>query len=166
VNDAGKLRIRPVCVEDGARIFHLIDRVGELERNTCYAYLLLCTHFAETCFVAERADSVVGFVLAYCPPTLPQDVFVWQVGVSPDARGIGVGRQLLTTLLAAPACLRARYLTATVSPDNTASLALFHGFARREGLPCVAQPGYASQLFAAPHPDETLLRIGPMKGRS
>jgi L-2,4-diaminobutyric acid acetyltransferase len=156
--------LRPATVTDGAAMWRLIDTMGGLEANSGYAYLLLASHFAATTVVAERAGELVGFVAAYRPPSQPDQIFVWQIGVAPDARGTGLGGRLLDALVALPACHDARHLTATVSPDNTASLALFHGFAARHELSCERRVGFPSALFATPHPDEDLLVIGPLRG--
>jgi L-2,4-diaminobutyric acid acetyltransferase len=158
------LTLRPARVEDGRRIWRLLGEVSGLERNSCYAYLLLCSHFADSCVVAERAGELVGFVLAYRPPNDRAALFVWQIGVAPAARGLGLGRQLLDALVALPACRDARFLTATVSPDNGPSLALFRGFARARSVACEEGAGFSAGLFAEPHPDENLLRIGLPKG--
>lgn len=152
--------------DDAAAIWRLLPTIGGLERNTAYAYLLLCSHFADTSIVAEQGGEVVGFVAGYRPPTQPEAVFVWQVGVAPSARGQGLGGRLLDGVLAMPGCQGARYLTATVSPDNEASLALFRGFARRRQVPCEEGPGFAARLFPEPHPDENLIRIGPLSAPS
>lgn len=155
------LVLRAPVVTDGARVWRLLAQIGGLERNTCYAYLLLCSHFADTSLVAEAGGKLWGVVMAYRPPSQPDDLFVWQVGVAPEARGTGLGRRMLKALWERPACRGARYLTATVSPDNTASLALFDSVARHRGAPRVVEPGFPSNVFAEPHPDENLIRIGP-----
>lgn len=154
--------LRGADVSDGSRIWAAIPKIASLERNSCYAYLLLSSHFASTCVVAEVGDELVGFVAAYRPPSSPLDVFVWQVGVTPSMRGRGVGHSLLAALIERPGARDAHYLTATVSPDNRPSAALFHGFARSRGVACVTVPGFPSGCFAEPHPDENLLRIGPL----
>lgn len=158
------ISLRPASPADAAPLWRLIGDVGTLERNSCYAYLLLCAHFGATCLMAERGGRLVGFVLAYRPPSDPDQVFVWQVGVAPEARGAGLGGRLLEALVAQPACAGVRYLTATVSDDNAASMKLFTGFARRRGVACEVGPGFPAALFAEPHEDENLLRIGPLKG--
>lgn len=160
---ADGIELRPANVADGARIWQSIADIGDLERNSCYAYLLLCSHFAGTCVVAERGADLLGFVVAYRPPSDPDDVFVWQVGVSPQARGRGLGRRLLEALLLLPAARGAEFLTATVSPDNWPSTALFRGFARDRGFHCEVEAGFSSASFAEPHPDEKLFRIGPLR---
>jgi L-2,4-diaminobutyric acid acetyltransferase len=156
------ISLRIANVWDGRHIWDAVERIGALERNSCYAYLLLASHFASTCIVAEANDDIVGFVAAYRPPSAPLDVFVWQIGVTPAARGHGIGRALLGSLLAQPAAGDAHFLTATVTPDNRASMALFHGFARERGFACAVEPWFSAACFAEPHPDEYLLRVGPL----
>jgi L-2,4-diaminobutyric acid acetyltransferase len=155
------IELRAPTVEDGAEVWRLIERIGGLERNTCYAYLLLCSHFADTCIVATADGALIGVVFAYRSPGNPDDLFVWQVGVAPEARGLGIARRMLEVLVERPACRSARFLTATVSRDNIASLALFDSVARGRAAPLAIEPGFASALFASPHPDENLIRIGP-----
>ena len=148
--------------EDAAGIWELLGRIEGLERNTAYAYLLLCSHFADTGLVAEKEGRLIGLVLGYRPPSDPDAAFVWQVGVAPEARGAGLGARMLDAWLERPACRDAARVCATVGPDNVASLALFHGLARRHGVPCAVSPGFPSALFPVPHPDEDLLTIGPL----
>lgn len=155
---------RQPTARDAAAIWRELPVIGNLERNSAYAYLLLCSHFAGTSLVAEREGSVVGFVLGYRPPSDPDALFVWQVGVTPAVRGTGLARMLLDAVLATAGCRGVRHLTATVSPDNTASLALFRSFARRRGVPCEEAGCFPAALFPEPHPDENLLRIGPLPG--
>lgn len=157
------MTFRPPTARDAAAIWRELPAIGNLERNSAYAYLLLCSHFASTSIVAEREGRVVGFVLGYRPPTDPDALFVWQVGVTPEARGRGLARRLLDEVLVRPGCRGVRHLTATVSPDNAASLALFRSLARRRGVPCEEAGCFPAALFPEPHPDENLLRIGPLQ---
>lgn len=159
-----RMILRPARPDDAAAIWRALPDIGNLERNSAYAYLLLCSHFAETSLVAEQGGEVAGFVLGYRPPVQPTAMFVWQVGVAPQARGHGLAGRMLDAVLALPGCRDVKYLTATVSPDNAASLALFRGFARRHGVPCEEAPCFPGKLFPEPHPDENLLRIGPLAG--
>lgn len=141
----------------------LVEACGGLEPNTCYAYLLLCTHFADTCMVAERDGALVGFVAAYRPPPRPDALFVWQVGVHPDARRIGLAGRLLEQAAGDPKETGVRFLEATVGETNAASQRLFRGFARTRGVGCEVGPGFTPEHFAPhEHESEHYYRIGPL----
>lgn len=155
--------LRSPRASDAAAIWQLVERMGGLELNSGYAYVLLCSHFAETGVIAEQRGQIVGFVLAYLPPTQPDAVFVWQVGVAPELRGQGLAARMLSALVRRPAAAPARYLTATVTPDNAASLALFRGFAARHDLPFNLGPCFPAALFPGSHADEDLIQIGPLR---
>jgi L-2,4-diaminobutyric acid acetyltransferase len=148
--------------EDGASVWHLVGESGGLEQNSAYAYLLLCTHFRDTCVVAELDGELLGCVLAYIPPQQPDCVFVWQVGVAPDARGQGLGGQMLDAVVRLPACRNVRFLTASVAADNQASRALFTGFARRHKVSLIEQEFLPADCFPQSHAAEPLLKIGPL----
>jgi L-2,4-diaminobutyric acid acetyltransferase len=154
---------RPPNPEDAAAVWGLVRDSGALDLNSPYAYLLLCSDFADTCVVAEAAGRVVGFVGAYRPPPRPDSLFVWQIVTARELRGAGLGRSLLDSLFLRPACRSVRFLEATVTASNDRSRALFAGFARRRGLPLVELPAFGPELFpAADHEEEVRVRIGPL----
>src|SRR3546814_4033971 len=79
--------------------------------------------------------------------TLFRSLFVWQIGVAPDATGRGIAGCLLRALLDRPACRTVRCIEATVAPTNLASAALFRALARDLGTPCVVSTGFPAALF-------------------
>ncbi len=158
----GDIVIRGARATDGPAVHALVAAVGTLELNTGYAYLLLCDHFGSTSVVAERDGRLLGAVLGYRPPSRPDAVFVWQVGVHPDARGTGLGKKLLAAFARSAGAAGARYLEATVAPSNAASRALFTSFARSESAPLEEHPGYGAPHLPEGHEPEPLLRIGPL----
>jgi len=133
-----------------------------LDSNSPYAYLMLARYFAETCVLAERDGELGGFVSAFIPPEQPDALFVWQVGVGPLARGRGLATQLVAAALARKVDEGVRFVEATVTPSNSASLALFRGIAAKLGTRCKEAPCFAADLFPGNgHEEELLLRIGP-----
>jgi diaminobutyrate acetyltransferase len=156
-----RIRYRGASPEDGKALYDLVDDGGVLELNTCYSYVLMCDHFGSTTVVAEHDGEAVGFVTAYRPPSHPDTVFVWQIGVHPRMRGRGVARGILEALVKRPACRGVRYLEATVTPSNTASRRLFQSFARSYGAPYEWSEGYPGTIFGEDHEPEDLIRIGP-----
>src|SRR3546814_15402672 len=89
--------------EDGAAISKLIAACPPLDRNSAYCNLLQCSHFADTCIVAERDGYIAGWISGYRPPSEPDRFFIWQVAVSETARGAGLAGRMIDMLLARPA---------------------------------------------------------------
>ena len=157
------IAIRSPVADDARHVWELVRRSDALELNTAYAYLLVCTHFAQTSVVAETEGEIVGFVAAYRPPTHPDAVFVWQVGVDDRARGHRIASRMLKALPARPGCAGVRFLEATVTPGNAPSTALFRSVARDFGVVCEESDGFAAELFPGEgHEPERLFRIGPL----
>jgi len=165
MSNADEITFRSPQARDGQRIWAQVRDDGTLELNSAYCYLLMCTHFAPQGIVAEVGDELAGFVTAYRPPSDPESVFVWQVGVAPAGRGRGTGKALLNHLIRQPANRDARFLTATVDPDNEPSNRLFASFARSQGAELAKETGFGPELFPPGHAPEPLLRIGPLPGR-
>lgn len=157
--------IRAPGAEDARHIHALVCADDTLEANSAYCYLLLCTHFGQNSVVAESGGEIAGFVCAYRPPSDPEAVFVWQVGVAPAGRGQGLGKRLLHELVRRPANRDARWLTATVDADNGPSNKLFGAFAREHQATLETETGFPSDLFPSGHAAEPLLRIGPLGAR-
>ena len=134
---------------------------GAVDRNSPYSYLMLCEHFADTCAVASVGDRLVGFATGFRLPVDADTLFIWQIATDASARGLGVASALLDHLVDTPTVPRTRYLEATVTPDNAASLRLFRSFASRHDAPCAESLLFASSDFPTPHAPEHQLRIGP-----
>ncbi|CAM4346280.1 diaminobutyrate acetyltransferase [Paenibacillus tarimensis] len=159
------VKIRRSTKKDGAAVYQLIKRAGTLDLNSAYCYLLLCDMFKDTCAVAEADNRLLGFVSAFRRPDQPNTLFIWQIAVDPDSRGLGLGKRLLKEVTARGG-EEIRYVEATVSPSNQASNRLFRTFAEAmETKLDVAADGYPSTLFppGMTHEDEPLLRVGPFR---
>lgn len=158
-------RLRTPVAGDAAPMWRLAADTGALDVNSPYAYLLVCTHFASTSVVAEEPETqdLVGFVAAYRMPDDLDVLFVWQIGVSAQRRGAGLGGRLLRALLAQPGNRGVRWLEATVTPSNHASERLFRSFARSLAVACDATGSYPAELFPdGNHEPEVLYRVGPL----
>ena len=94
------ITLRRPTVDDGARLHALVRECKPLDENSVYCNLLQCTHFADTCVVAEKQGQLVGFVTGYRKPGEPHVYFLWQVGVSAAGRGHGLGRRMIRDIWA------------------------------------------------------------------
>lgn len=161
--NAPVLTLRPPGPDDGTGVWDLVRATGVLDVNSAYAYVLICDHHRSTSVVATRGDEVVGFVTGWRIPERPDTWFVWQVGVAAAGRGQGLAGRMLDHVLARPEHADVRWLETTVDPGNTASRALFAGFARRRDAEVAITDGYPPSLFPEAHAHEELLRIGPLQ---
>lgn len=130
---SASVTLRSPNPDDGSAVAALIAACPPLDGNSVYCNLLQCTHFADTCVLAEQDDELAGWVSAYRPPAEPDRLFVWQVAVAPRARGTGLGVRMLDALVRRPAVHGADTLSTTITAANGASWKLFERFARRRG---------------------------------
>lgn len=158
------LEFRKPELSDVPAIYDIVLNTG-LDVNSPYAYMVFCTHFADEGAVATQDGQVVGFIKGYRPPSHPDTIFVWQVGVHPDKGGLGIGGKLLAYLADRMVPAGVKFVEATVTPDNAASRALFSGFARRKDCACVITDSHFKEddfpQLEIPHMAEDLFRIGP-----
>jgi L-2,4-diaminobutyric acid acetyltransferase len=153
---------RQPTAADGRAVWGLIADCAPLDANSLYCNLLQCTHFADTCIVAEQDAQVRGWVSAYRPPAEPRTLFIWQVAVHPDARGCGLAGSLITALLQREALQGVRQLKATIIRDNRASWALFRSLAVSLNAPFTSQEHFESEKhFGGLHASEHMISIGP-----
>jgi len=124
------LSLRRPDAEDGAAVNGLIEQCKPLDENSVYCNLLQCSHFAETSSLAEVDGEVAGFVSGYLVPESPDSLFVWQVAVSPKARGLKLGKRMILDILHRPFAKNVRNLHTTITPDNKASHGVFKSVAR------------------------------------
>ncbi|AKG52726.1 L-2,4-diaminobutyric acid acetyltransferase [Dehalogenimonas sp. WBC-2] len=150
--------------EDGPDIQRLAQACAPLDVNSIYCYLLLATHFRETCLVAETEEGTLsGFVSAYWRPDAQDTLFVWQIAVHPGFRGNGIARSLLRTLFKRQAERRPlRYLELTVNPSNRASRRLFASLAAELGTSVTEKELFPEYILGDGHEAEILLCIGPI----
>ena len=148
---------------DGPVVHALIEACPPLDVNSCYCYLLLCSHFAQTCVVAESPDGIVGFISAYARQDSPHALFVWQVAVSSAARGQGLAGRMLDSIIARPACAGINRMETTVSPSNRASESVFRSFAKRHDAAVETSSLFERSDFGNEnHEEEVLFTIGPL----
>ena len=166
LNETMKLTLRSPLPEDGARVHQLIAQCPPLDTNSMYGNLLQCTHFADTSVAAVPSEStgeeVLGFISGYLIPERNNTLFIWQVAVSEQARGLGLAGNMLKQILDRPQCAQVNFLETTITESNQASWALFKSLAKKleTGLEKSSMFDREKHL-AGKHDSEFLARLGP-----
>ncbi|MFD2740123.1 diaminobutyrate acetyltransferase [Sulfitobacter aestuarii] len=140
-----RIKLRKPSNQDGSAVWELVRSCKPLDENSMYCNLVQCDHFADTCVLAEMNGAPVGWISAYVRPDDPETLFVWQVAVSPLARGCGLGRRMLGQLIARDACADVNQIQTTITKDNDASWGLFSSFAERQGAEIDSEAYYKSE---------------------
>lgn len=144
-------------------VFSLISSCPPLDTNSSYCNLLQCSHFANTSVAAEKAGHLVGFISGYIIPDRPDTLFIWQVAVSEQARGLGLASRMLEHILNRSHSTSIQYLETTITQDNEASWALFKRLSRSYNANFTSSTWMdRDKHFEGLHDSEELVRIGPL----
>lgn len=157
-----RVTLRRTTADDGGALWRMAKDSGALDLNSPYAYLMWADLYAATSVIAEVDGEPAGFVMGLRVPGREHVLFVWQVAVSAQSRGLGIGGRMLDELVASNEGVTA--VEATVTASNAASRGLFGALAKRHGCACTETPRYTTDHFPEPgHEAEPLLHIGPLK---
>ncbi len=157
-------KLRKPTKDDGFPVHQLIAACPPLDPNSIYCNLLQCHHFADTSVAAELNGQLAGFVSGYLIPQEPDTLFIWQVAVHTEARGLGLGKRMIRHILARETCAQVKRLKTTITPDNQASWAMFRSLARDLGAEIQQQLEYEQDThFGGQHDSEIVLTIAPIQ---
>ncbi|MBE0509107.1 MAG: diaminobutyrate acetyltransferase [Chromatiales bacterium] len=164
MNNQTQVQLRLPELADGKPVHELIGRCPPLDLNSSYNYFLLCSHFRQTCVIAEHHGQIVGFLSAYLLPEQPKTLFVWQIAVDASMRGSGLAGKLLAELLERPACRQIQYLETTIAPGNIPSRRVFERLADSQGVAIHESDFLQPHHFGNEgHDEERLIRLGPFQ---
>lgn len=159
---AAPAKLRKPTLQDGARIHNLISACPPLDENSLYCNLLQCSHFADTCVVAEIDGRIVGWTSGYILPDKPDHLFIWQVAVHPSARGRSLARVMLAEILRRPVCKDVDHLVTTITEKNVASWRTFTWLSGDLNTALESKPWLRKEThLAGQHPTEHEVVIGP-----
>ena len=133
------LEIRRAHTADYARVIAVLDEWWGGRRMREMLPKLFFVHFSDTSFVAERDGELAGFLVGFLSQSEPDEAYVHFVGVNPNERGTGLGRELYERFFAVARAQGRRRVSCVTSPANTGSLAFHEALGFELGPP---QAGY------------------------
>ncbi|OCL97232.1 diaminobutyrate acetyltransferase [Arcobacter porcinus] len=141
-------------------IFKIIKESKTLDLNSEYLYLLLSTHFKDSCSLAFINGELASLVLAYYLPNETKTLFIWQIATKEKFRGKNLTLKILEDIVSRKEINK---LITTVSPDNIASRKIFEKFARNNNSEIKKSILFSKDDFINSHEDEVLFTIN-LKG--
>lgn len=149
--------------DDGVAVNELVEQCKPLDENSVYCNLLQCSHFSETSALVEIDGNVVGFVSGYIVPEEENALFIWQVAVAPEARGLSLAKRMVFDIIHRPAASNVDFLKTSITPDNIASQGLFEAIAREFETDINKDILFdREQHFEGQQKSEILWSIGPL----
>jgi GNAT superfamily N-acetyltransferase len=111
-------QIRQIRSSDYSPVISVIDDWWSGRHMADKLPRLFFEHFTDTSFAAECDSQLAGFLVGFVSQSCPGEAYIHFVGVRPDKRGRGLGRQLYEQFFAAVrvrGCYLARAVTAPVN---------------------------------------------------
>lgn len=119
-------QIRNAKEQDYAKIITVINDWWGGRQMSDMLPKLFFVHFQPTSFVVEAEGEIIAFLIGFLSQTNPEEAYIHFVGVHPDRRGDGVGKELYQMFfqeVKKRGCHTVRCIT---SPVNKGSIH-FHG---------------------------------------
>jgi len=143
------LTIRNAEPADYSRTIAVVDAWWGGRRMAGMLPRLFFVHFRETSFVAEEDGELEGFLCGFLSQTHPDEAYIHFVGVAPERRGTGLGRDLYERFFIAVRASGRKVVRCVTSPLNEGSI----GFHRSLGFD--SEPG--GEGYDGPGQDRVLL---------
>jgi L-2,4-diaminobutyric acid acetyltransferase len=155
--------IRKPEIKDVNFIYDLVSQCIQLDLNSIYSYLLVCTHFSHTSAVVVLNNKIVGFLSAYFIPYKQDTLFIWQIAIDPLMRSNGYASMMIEHIMKRENLKNIKFIEATVTPSNKASISFFKKIADSYNTKYEIKLLFSQELFASiSHEEELLIHIGPI----
>jgi GNAT superfamily N-acetyltransferase len=116
---------RAATEADHPRVLAVVDGWWSGRHLSHLVQPLFFEHFGDTSLIAEDDEGLAGFLVGFLSPARPDEAYVHLVGVRPDLRGGGLGRELYERFFALARGAGRTVVASQTSPVNTGSIA-FH----------------------------------------
>lgn len=128
------INIRQAKYQDFTAIQEILANSNSLDKHTPYTYWSALYNCPDLFYIAEQDSTICGFVFGIADSDGFHNYFIWQIGVLPKFRSLGVASKLLEKFVNSSKSLGAGCISFTITEDNIASHNLFTKFAKRNNL--------------------------------
>lgn len=130
--------IRNAKETDSVSVYEFVSGLSPLENYFEHVYKILLRYFGNSCFIAEKDEDIIGFVMGFKSQDDKNIFFIWQIGVDSDFQGQRIGSTLLKKVEKKAEEMNCKRIELTVDPENIPSQRLFqkcnyNNISEREG---------------------------------
>ncbi|WP_181796525.1 GNAT family N-acetyltransferase [Streptomyces sp. WELS2] len=162
----GLVAYRSPTPQDALPAWQLARKTPHSDSPGPHSYARWFRDFADTSLVAAAGRDVIGFLIGYRRPDVPDTYVVLRTGVSPLLGVPALGAHLLRAAAEREIAKGARFIEAAVPPGNAAGTEACEQLARWYGAHTHREPLFPSSWSSGGDHDEILHRIGPLYGTS
>jgi L-2,4-diaminobutyric acid acetyltransferase len=121
--DPDGITIRNFHPEDVDAIHNLVGEFSpQLTQHEQYVYQILAKYTPSRCFVATDDGEAIGFVTSFLSDSKPLTLFLWQGGIRPEYRGMGIMDKLMDRIGEVAISNGTHAIEITTTPDNTSAI--------------------------------------------
>jgi ribosomal protein S18 acetylase RimI-like enzyme len=146
-------KIRQVREKDFIEIMNLASKCGPIPIERDSIYHLFTRYFANTCFVAEMDNKIVGYILGFISQLEKNVAYIHNICISPDFRRKKIGSSLYQKFFQNMKKEKCQRVFLIINPVNKLSI-LYHeslGFnALKEGEEIYIEGVRASKNYNGP----------------
>ena len=140
---AARMEIRNLSPKDYQPIISIVNNWWGGRNMSSMLPKLFFIHFHNTSFLAQLDNKIVGFLVGFLSQTYPQQAYIHFVGIHPNFRNQGIGRQMYQKFFHTVKQFGCSQVKCVTSPLNKNSIAyhLRMGFeiepseTQQEGVP-------------------------------
>jgi len=119
------MNIRPISERDHAPIIAVVNEWWGGRQMAGLLPRLFFAHFQDTSFVVEEDGQIIAFLIGFVSQSRPGQAYIHFVGIHPDQRKRGLGRQLYELFFATVRARGCDSVHCITAPINSGSIA-FH----------------------------------------
>lgn len=119
------MKIRKASVDDFLKLHDLVGRIEGIVQHPTHFYKIMISYFGDSIIIVEDKEKLVGFLIGFVSQVVPEEFFIWQLGVDPEYRGQKIAKKIMEATLEAARQHNCRRIVATVETVNKPSQRLF-----------------------------------------
>jgi len=128
--NTNNFKINNITINDIPEIRKCVSKCNPLDMHTPYTYWVIANFFSECSFTISCDNKIIGFITSI--KSFNNVFFIWQMGVLPDFRKMGLAQILINTVVEVIKKQNVYSLYASIDINNMESMHSFGKYAKNK----------------------------------